>query len=122
MSHGTVSTVSVGGVTTKGTCVFRGNAQVFGGTHEHLIATGDAKILGNVSTHRVTMTGKSTISGNIYVYKAQLLRFLMIYRSLLFWRLKTSLMKYLSIANCVTTLKILRLTLHAKVLCGIARI
>lgn len=72
MSHGTVSTISVGGVTTKGTCVFRGNAQVFGGTHEHLIATGDTKILGNVSTYRVTMTGKSTISGNIHVYKAQI--------------------------------------------------
>lgn len=72
MNHGTVSTVSVSGVVTKGICSFKGNAQVFGGTHEHLIATGDTKILGNVSTYRVTAIGKTSISGNIHIYKAQI--------------------------------------------------
>lgn len=72
MGHGTINTVSVSGVTTNGTCSFRGNAQVSGGTHTNLIATGDTKILGNVSTYRVTATGKTTISGNIHVYKAQI--------------------------------------------------
>lgn len=72
MGHGTTNGVSVGGVTTNGTCPFRGNAQVSGGTHTNLVATGDTKILGNVSTYRVTATGKTTISGNIRVYKAQI--------------------------------------------------
>ena len=72
MGHGTTNGVSVGGVTTNGTCSFRGNAQVSGGTHTNLVATGDTKILGNVSTYRVTATGKTTISGNIHIYKAQI--------------------------------------------------
>lgn len=72
MEHGTTNTVSVRGVTTNGTCSFRGNAQVSGGTHTNLVATGDTKILGNVSTYRVTATGKTSISGNIRVYKAQI--------------------------------------------------